>query len=228
MVALATSMSFAPSDLKGSNQMHTKIITACLAIAAFAAFGAAPSASASNLTESGVTVKAGASITGTSTLIRFIAGSNTLACTHAHMSGTVTADASGTIAAEIAAFNPVIGGTDTGTDCTSSGLGPVKWTVNSRLCLHVPNKTDFGTVTGCAGAPLTFTLNLTNLTTLCHYEKATLGVEITTAPVDAAVRARPGEVAKGEFPNSIFCPAEGELEMEFTLTTTDGTTLIFS
>ncbi|HEY6837429.1 MAG TPA: hypothetical protein VI389_01670 [Geobacteraceae bacterium] len=207
--------------------MHKKIIMACMAIAAFAAFVVAPSASALNLTENGTTVGAGASITGTSTLARFIAGGSTVTCDHNHMSGTVTTDSNGTIAGEIPVGSATFHGTAVSTDCTSNGLGPVQPTVNSKLCLHV-SKSDTGTVTGCAGAAVTFTLHVTNLGIECKYEKAEIGIEITTAPADAQVKIRPGELAKGEGPNSIFCPKEGELEMEFTLTTTDGTTLAFS
>jgi len=208
--------------------MHKKLITACLAIAAFAAFVVAPSASAVNLTSNGVTVPAGTWVTGTSNLARFIAGSNTLTCDHNHISGTVTVDANGTIAATIAAGTPTFHGTDVSTDCTSNGLGPVHPTVNSELCLHIANKTDFGTITGCEGKVVTFTLNFTNLGIACKYEKASIGTEITTSANPAAVRIRPGELAKGEASNSIFCPPEGELEMEFSLFTTDGTPLVFS
>jgi len=208
--------------------MHKKLITACLAIAAFAAFVVAPSASAVNLTSNGVTVGVGASITGTSGLARFVAGGSTVTCDHNHMVGTILVDKEGTIEATIKADTPTFHGTDKETDCTSNGLGPVRPTVNSELCLHIANKTDFGTVTGCEGKVVTFTLNVTNLGLACRYEKASIGTEITTGSNPAAVRIRPGELAKGEASNSFLCPPEGELEMEFSLFTTDGTPLVFS
>jgi hypothetical protein len=218
--------------------MRKKLITACLAIAAFAAFVVAPSASAANFTENGVTLKAGASITGTAGETKFTAGSNTVICSTADMSGTVKVDENGTILGEIAAGNPVFTGTGTGADCTSEGLGPVKPTVNSKLCLHIPKGTDIGTVDGCkvktivegvekeVTEPITFTLFATNLGLECHYSISSLNAEITTAPADAQVKVIPGQKVPRE--SNFLCPLEGELDMEFTLTTTDGTTLTFS
>ncbi|HET9677038.1 MAG TPA: hypothetical protein VFP21_05995 [Solirubrobacterales bacterium] len=172
-------------------------------------------------------VPTGASITGKATEVKVTAGNNTVTCAAAHMVGTLTANANGTVAEEILPANTAFTGTSTGSDCTSTGLGPVKVTVNSRLCLHITKGTDIGSVTGCTGA-VTFSLNITNLGITCHYEKASIGVEITTTPADAQVKVLAGENIKKENPDSVFCPPEGELDMEFTLTTTDGTTLTFS
>jgi hypothetical protein len=205
-----------------------KMIVACMTITAFAAFVLAPMASAAVLTENGVAVPVGASFTSKTTEPRLVSGTTTIVCSAADMSGVVTASANGTIATEIVAGNPSFTGTAVGGDCTSGGLGPFKWTVNSKLCLHVPKGTDIGTVTGCGTAAVTFTLNFTSSGLFCHYEKASIGTEITTAPADAAVKIIPGEKSKGETGNSPLCPAEFELQMESTLTTTDGTTLTFS
>ena len=205
--------------------MHKKLMMACMAITAFAAFVVAPAASGAVLTESGSAVAVGSSITGTAGETKFTAGGETVTCSKADMSGTVTANANGTVAAEIAAGNPIFLGT-AGSDCTSSGLGPVKWTVNSKLCFHVAKGTDQGTVTGCAGAAVTFTLSITNIGIECHYEKSSIVVEITTSPADAQVRVIPGQKVPRE--SNFLCPKEGELDMEFTLTTTDETTLTFS
>ena len=207
--------------------MHRKLLTACIAVAAFAAFVVPTGASAANLTENGVTLTVGASITGTSTLARFINSNNTVTCTHAHISGTVTADANGTIAAEIAAGNPAFTGIGGGGDCESVGLGAVKPVVNSKLCLHIAKGTDTGTVTGCAGTAVTLTLKVTNFGLECHYERASIAAEITTAPADAQVRVVPGQLIK-RHSSSFLCPAEYEFELELKLTTTDGTTLVFS
>jgi hypothetical protein len=208
--------------------MHKKLIMACMAIAAFAAFVMAPAASAASLTEGGTAVAVGSSITGTAGVTKFTAGSETVTCSAADMSGTVTANSNGTVAGEILAANTSFTGTATGGDCTSEGLGPVKPTVNSKLCLHVAKGTDVGTVTGCAGAAITFTLNVTNLGIACRYEKASLNAEITTAVngKDAEVNVVSGQSVPRE--SNFLCPASGELDMEFVLTTTGGTTLQFS
>jgi hypothetical protein len=208
--------------------MHKKLIVACMAVAAFAAFVVAPMASGAVLTENGSAVAVGSSITGTATETKFTAGSSTVTCANAHMAGTVTANSNGTVAGEIPAGNGVFTGTATGSDCTSTNLGPVKPTVNSKLCLHVAKGTDTGTVNGCGG-PITFTLNVTNLGLNCRYEAASVSGSITTSPADAAVNLV-SQPATGEAGNNFFCPASGELDMEFTLTTTapTPTTLTFS
>jgi hypothetical protein len=213
--------------------MHKKIIMACMAIAAFAAFVVAPVASAAELTEGGVTVPVGASIKGTSTETKFTAGNNTVTCNHAVMTGTVTHNSEnevfkGTVSGEIPAGNAVFKGTDEKEDCTSNGLGPVKPTVNSKLCLHIAKGSDTGTVNGCSGV-VTFTLDVTKLGLECHYELPAVNGKITTEGEgkDAEINVIAGQIAK-RHSSSVFCPAEGELDMEFKLTTTDGTTLTFS
>ena len=134
------------------------------------------------------------------------------------MSGTVTKDENGTVADEIPAGNPVFSGTHSTGDCTSA-LGPVKPSVNSKLCLHIPSNTDTGTVTGCGGL-ITFTLNVTGVV-ICKYEGGT----ITTSPEDAKINIFEQEVKED---GSLFlCPDTGKLDMEFLLTKTDGTTLVF-
>jgi hypothetical protein len=206
--------------------MHKKLMLACMAIAAFAAFVLAPAASAATLTENGVAVAKGASITGTAGETKFTAGSSTVICSTADMSGTVTANENGTVSGEIPSLNPNFTGTGVNGDCTSSFLGPIKPTVNSKLCLHVAKGTDTGSVTGCGGV-VTFTLHVTNLGILCKYETNVVSGNITTAPADAAVNVVE-EPAKGESGNNFACPSEGKLDMEFTLSTTGGGTLTFS
>ncbi|HET9676780.1 MAG TPA: hypothetical protein VFP21_04665 [Solirubrobacterales bacterium] len=209
--------------------MHKKLMMACMAIAAFAAFVVAPSASAASLNEGAATVPVGASITGQNvagTETVFTAGELTVRCTKAHIPGTVTANSNGTVAGEILAGKPVFTGTGAGEDCTSP-LGDTKPTVNSKLCLHVAKGTDAGTVTGCAGASVTFSLNVTPLGITCTYSAASIGGTITTAPNAAAVnlvKAGPALKDTGGF----LCPAEGTLDMEFVLTTTGGGALTFS
>jgi hypothetical protein len=210
--------------------MHKKIMMACMAIAAFAAFVVVPGASAASLMEGATVVPVGASVTGKSTDTKFTAGGNTVTCNNADMTGTVTANSGGTVAGEILAANTSFTGTGSGGDCTSEGLGPVKPSVNSKLCLHVAKGVDVGTVTGCAGAPVTFTLVITNLFNLtCRYETASVEGKITTAAEgkDAEVNLSE-QFAAGEASNSGFCPSSGKLDMEFKLTTTNGTTLTFS
>ncbi|HET9676091.1 MAG TPA: hypothetical protein VFP21_01140 [Solirubrobacterales bacterium] len=211
--------------------MHKKIIMACTAIAASAAI-AASSASAAHLREgstTGTTLGAGASITATNVgNVIFTAGELTTTCTSVDMSGTVTKDENGTIAAEIPALNPTLAGTGIGGDCTSP-LGSVKWTVDSKLCFHLPANTDAVAITGC-GANVTFTLNVTNVIT-CQYTTEKIAAVITTdkteLPKDAEINISSQPLAR-EGGSALFCPANGQLDMEVVLTTTSGATLVFT
>ena len=212
--------------------MHKKIIMACMAIVAFAAF-AASSASAAQLKEgtTGATLGVGASVLGTNVgTTTFTAGELTVTCTTATMGGTITADANGTIAAEIttppSSKAPHFTGTGTNSDCTSP-LGSVKPTVTSDLCLHLPANTDIGSVTGC-GLPVKFSLNVTGVIT-CNYSTNSVAGEIDThtaaTPVDARITI--SEAPATEEGGKFLCPDTGKLDMKFELTTTGGTTLVF-
>jgi len=206
--------------------MHKKLMLACMAIAAFAAFVIAPAASASPvLTEPSVTpetVPVGASIKGTNTGDTFFTiakDSTKVDCTHAEFKGTVTKNSAGQIKGEIPLGGSSFSGTGANGDCTSP-LGDIAPSVTSKLCLETVEGTDSVKVTGC-GANVSFSLKVTNVTT-CKYSVASVtGTFVTGA--DATVNVSEGEAALAE-PN-VFCPSKGWLDMDFDLTTTDGTTL---
>ncbi|HET9676092.1 MAG TPA: hypothetical protein VFP21_01145 [Solirubrobacterales bacterium] len=205
--------------------MHKKIIAACTAIAAFAAFVVAPAASAATLTENGTAVKVGASITGKSSGQAIItAGELSFVCTNTHVHGTVTANASGTIAGEIPVGGLSLPGTGTGEDCTSS-LGPVKPTMTTKLCLHIAKGTDIGTMTGCGGV-IKFTLHVTNLGLECKYEAPNISGTIATSPTDAEVKGVEQAVTREG--TTFLCPESAKIDTQWVMTTTDGTTLQFS
>ena len=206
--------------------MHKKLIMACLAIAAFAAFVVAPAASASpTLTSNGVSVPVGTSITGTSTGEAIFTGPFDVRC-HAHLTGIVTQNNGTSIKGEIAAHNGVFTGTGTNNDCTSA-LGSVKVTVTSKLCMETLVGTHNIKVTGCGAAPVTFDLTVTGIASPCRYSTPSVTATFTTN-ADATVTLVE-QIAKEE-PEfaSVFCPNEGKLDMDFDLYTTDGTTLTVS
>lgn len=209
--------------------MHKKLIMACMAIAAFAAFVVAPAASASPvLTSGGVTVPVGTSITGSATDTLFTgSGGVVVTCTTAHLVGTVTEDTGTSIAGEIEKETPVFKGTGTGEDCT--GLGSVKPVVTSKLCLKTIAKTDVEfTIDGClvegVTKPVTFDLISTGIAT-CRYEVATLSGKAETGKSTITVGSQPAKLEAG---GSIFCPAEGVLDMTFSVSTTSGTPITIS
>jgi hypothetical protein len=206
--------------------MHKKLITACMAIAAFAAFVMAPAASASPVltdeTPGGIvdTLQPGAWITGTTTGEAVFTGPFNVRC-HGHLSGTVTQNNGTQIKGTVPVGNAIFTGTGTGGDCTSA-LGNVKVTVTSELCMETVKATDNVFVNGCSGAPITFDLAITNVIT-CKYSTASVTGTFKTSD-DATVNLSE-QPAKEEEPKSAFCPDEGSLDMDFDLTTTDGTTI---
>ena len=203
--------------------MHKKLIMACMAVAAFAAFVMAPAASAAEsptLTSGGVSVPVGTSITAVNTGITKFTGFG-VECDHVHLHGTVTKNSNheieGTIPVGGASFN----GTSTNTDCTSP-LGPIKVTVNSELCLKTNSTTaDTMLVTGC-GANVTFTLEITG-TGPCKYQTASVSGTYTTNATPATVNITEQPASGAGEPNPFFCPASGKLDMDFDMYTTNGT-----
>ena len=203
--------------------MHKKLMLACMAIAAFAAFVVAPAASASPvLTDSGGTLPVGASITGTTTGEAIFSGGFNVKC-HGHLTGNVTENSGTKIKGEVPAGKAIFTGTGAGGDCTSA-LGDTAVTVTSALCMETVKGTDTVAVTGC-GANITFDLNVTGALT-CKYSTASVtGTFITGADATVNLNAQP---ASEEEPRQFFCPDNGSLTMDFDLTTTDGTTISVS
>jgi hypothetical protein len=205
--------------------MHKKLIMACMAIAAFAAFVVAPAASASPvLTSEGKVVPVGTSITGKNTgAITFTGGFN-VACSSADLSGTVTKNSENQIKGEIPVGGASFTGTGTGGDCTSA-LGNVKVTVNTKLCMETKGTTvDTETITGC-GASVVFTLEITG-TGPCKYSTASITDTYTTNITPASTTVSEQEAKKSE--GGFFCPSSGKLDMVFDRYTTGGSGLATS
>jgi hypothetical protein len=203
--------------------MHKKLIMACMAIAAFAAFVIAPAASASPVltdkTADGTvhTLAVGASITGRNTGDTLLTGAFNVRCSTAHMTGTVTANTGSHIGGKVPAGGAQFTGTGTSGDCTSA-LGSVKVTVNSALCFTTISKTDTLTIDGC-GAEISFTLEITG-TGPCTYGVATIkGTFLTNAAATVNISEQESKLTSGGF----FCPGSGKLDMDFDLYTTGAT-----
>jgi hypothetical protein len=203
--------------------MHKKLMLACMAIAAFAAFVIAPSAWASpTLTSNGVAVPVGTSITGTTTGLAVFTGPE-VEC-NGHLVGTVTQNNGSQVKGEVPAGSAGFTGTGASGDCTSS-IGDVAVTVNSKLCMETEVGKDTIKVTGC-GAAVTFSLKATSLGVTCKYSTASVvGNFNTNAAATVNLEKQP---ATGESTNSFLCPANGTLDMDFDLYTTGGTLLTVS
>ena len=194
--------------------MSKKLIAACMAIALFAAFALPAAASASpHMTQGGVGVAVGTSITGQNTGETVFTGAFNVRCSSADLSGTLTENSGTSIKGEIPVGNASFTGTGTGGDCTSA-LGSTKVTVNSKLCLQTTKTADQLEVTGC-GANVTFTLEITG-TGPCKYSTSRVLGTFTTSPENAKVTVSEQEATKEE--GGIFCPSSGKLDMVFDLT----------
>ncbi|MGN6588390.1 MAG: hypothetical protein ACTHKT_13130 [Solirubrobacterales bacterium] len=209
--------------------MHKKLIMACMAIAAFAAFVIAPTASASPvLTSEGKAVPTGTSITGVNTGVTHFTlpgGAGSIDCDHDHLVGTVTKNSGTKITGELPVGSAKFNGTGTNTDCTGP-FGSTSVTVNSKLCLETNSTTaDTGVITGC-GANVTFTMVITGVAT-CRYQTASVAAIYTTNVTPATVEVFEAP-ATSDGVNPFPCPSEGKLDMDFDLYTTSGVGLTIS
>jgi hypothetical protein len=221
--------------------MHKKLMMACMAIAAFAAFVVAPGASATPvLTDPvGTALAPGASVKATTnqiTKFTLTRGGGAVECNHSEFKGSVTVNNGTTIAGKIPAgafgVNYTFSGTATGGDCTSP-LGAVKPTLISNLCFDTIKGTDNVTIDGCTlvtegkevTEPITFILD-TTIGVECKYSTNTItGTFLTGEDATINVSEQP---AVQEEPRNAFCPNEGWLDMDFVITTTDGSTILLS
>jgi hypothetical protein len=203
--------------------MYKKLMMACMAITAFAAFVVAPAASAAPvLTEAGVAVKTGSTIMGHNTGETVFTGAFNVRCTTAHLTGTLTSNTGTKIKGEIPVGSAQFTGTGTSGDCTSA-LGNVGVTVNSKLCLETVTGADTVITTGC-GANVVFTLEVTG-TGPCKYSTASVsGTFVTNAAATVNVSEQESKKSEG----GIFCPSSGKLDMDFDLYTSNFTALTIS
>jgi len=206
---------------KEAPQMQKKLFVACATLAALTAFSVTPTASASPvLTESGTAVAVGSSITAKNTgNIFFTVGEMTLACENLDIKGTVLTNSGITLQSkEGTSFT----GTGAGGDCTSS-ISPFRVIMTSQLCFQAEAFGDKVVATGC-GSEIKFTLEFTSLGG-CKYRTVSFpGTYATNADATFTFSTQPYLKAEG----GIFCPGNGQLDMDLDLTTTDGTTLLIS
>ena len=209
--------------------MRKKLMLACMAVAAFAAFVIAPSASAKHPTLTdppGTPLPVGASVTAKNTGVTKFTGAFNVECDHVHLTGTVKNNNTinptvVTIPVGWAKFN----GTGTNTDCTSA-FGATKVTVNSELCVESITNTDTFKTTGC-GANVTFTLEITG-TGPCRYSTASVSGTATTNVTPATVEVKEEPASGTGEGNGFFCPASGKLDTDYDLFTTNGVGLTIS
>ncbi|MGE5335884.1 MAG: hypothetical protein ACM3JL_00480 [Nitrososphaerota archaeon] len=212
--------------------MSKKLIAACMALAAFAAFAVAPSiAAAENSPEvthpTGTTLATGTKITATNVgETKFTSTLPPILCNSAYMTGELTENTGSSVKADITAAG--FTGTGTGGDCTGGELlvhpTPETGTNGLPWCLTSNSEmvTDEFKVRGgsCTEEPrpIEFALDITGVAT-CTYQRTTpISGTFTTHPEDAILTIT-GVAFTKTTGQSFFCPTTGELEMSFTLET---------
>ncbi|HET9677820.1 MAG TPA: hypothetical protein VFP21_09985 [Solirubrobacterales bacterium] len=198
--------------------MHKKLMLACMAIASMAAFVASGASASPLLTNSGVAVPVGTSITGKNTGNIVFTGAFNVTCPSLDLNGTVTENNGVRIKGEIPVGAFSITGTGAGGDCTSA-LGSVKVTVNSKVCLETNKGTDNLVFTGCGGAPYTATFEITG-TGPCKYSVASVTATYLT---NTGATVNVFEQATKKEEGGIFCPTEGKADDDLDLYATGGT-----
>jgi len=221
--------------------MSKKIIMACMALVAFAAFILPASAMALNdpdLTSGGVLVPKGTSITGTAVNTEFTttAGAKEVICSHAHMTGTVTNNSGTSVEGEIPKGSAIFKGSgpthaDNGQPECTTNFGNAFITVTTALCIKSDGAlvTDEFIVTGC-GANVKFIIGSTTVGE-CEYESTgSVQGDYTTGGTETKLTTRDTSAGSGSklIRGGFFCPTSGALKMTFTLSTTNGTKLTIS
>lgn len=213
--------------------MSKKLIAACMAIAAFAAFVLPATASAKNtptLTDAAGHVKVPSLIVGTNigdTKLKETNNGNTLlSCNSAVVTGTLNRNDSGFVEGSIstAKFEGTGGLLDNRKECT--GFAPaavtplgLPWSLKSTPLME----THRFEISRSTGAPVEFTLQVTGFFGAQHHcvykatgpivGKGTTGTDLVHIP--------PSQVGSGftRTAGTFPCPSSGELEMTFTLAT---------
>jgi hypothetical protein len=225
--------------------MHTKLITACMALVAFAALAIGPAtASATNdplLTQNTVAVAKGTKIVGTNvgnTVFTDTSTNALVTCTKALMTGEVIENQEGIVEGTISTSDFWAGGGSeskhNNTEECDGSFGDAYITVVGHLCVRsTPAMTtdEFQVTRGKCGEGLNprFIIGSTTVGA-CEYE--------TTGPVkgDAATHPNSGLTVRNtqagsgakKIAGGFFCPGSGMLKMTFALETEDGTAILVS
>jgi hypothetical protein len=217
--------------------MKSKLIAACMALAACVAFGVAASSAMAVTAQAptGTALAVGSKIQATSLENTIMTSSSTgklIECTKAKMTGELTTNGPTTITGDITSAE--FSGTGTEGDCTSSTGASIKVTTNIEgglpYCLKTITEKDEFEVRGgkCTeGArSIKYTLDATGIG-YCGYEaaslKGTFTTDVTGSTQDAILtlnEAGPFTRFESSGLVSFFCPENGvTLDMKFTLET---------
>lgn len=224
--------------------MNRKLINACIALAALAAFALPATASAANdpqLTEGGALVAAGASVVGTTVNPSFTttSGSSILSCSSAKATGKVLKNSSGTVEGEITTATysgtGAISSDNNLPECTGSFGNAYITVTNTPLCIKsTPAMAEDEGQVGGGGCGTFGTVKFTIGTTTageCKYETtSTLKGDFTTGGTETVLTIRNTQAGSGSklISGGFLCPTSGMLKGSGTLETENGTKLTIS
>jgi hypothetical protein len=211
--------------------MSKKIIMACMALVAFAAFILPASASAATLYDKAGNVAVNAGITGTNigktNFMQTNGEAVQVECDTAHLAGTATVP-SGTIKGTITSAK--FSGSEPESahnklkECTTSFGGAYITVANLPLTLEQVAGTDNFQVTGNGGAKVRFIIGST-VAGACEYESTNAAItgtfttaETTVATINNTQAGSGSKLVKGGF----LCPTSGQLKMSFFMETANG------
>jgi hypothetical protein len=223
--------------------MQSKLIAACMALAAFVAFAVVPAVASASpvLNEGGTAVATGSKIFGTNegnTIMTSGATSTEklIECSKVKLGGTVTSNTGSHIAGNITTAD--FEGTGTSGDCTSLTGESVRVTTaiegGTPWCITTSKLGSFevrGGECSQASRPLKFTLDFTTSGASCGYEKANQTGSYTANLAGGKFTVFEGGPYKRYHLNGfagIFCPSEANLDMTFNIETENGTPLTVS
>jgi hypothetical protein len=222
--------------------MSKKLFAALMAIAAFAAFGMASTASAAPVVTqpTGTVLAVNTAVVGTNVGdTTMVTPFGTVTCSTAVLSGKLTTNSTvsgskGEVSS--ASFT----GTGSNGECTSWTGGvtvtpnhPAATPVNGTpWCLEATAASDEGKVRGggCSSAtrPIRFGMDFTSLGT-CVYQRSEAAVgSVTTDVSGQQASVKLVEQEWKLFEGGFGCPSSGKLNMTFNLETSNGTAVYFS
>jgi hypothetical protein len=216
---------------KEVSHMKSKLIAACMALAAFVAFAVMPAAASASpeLTHpTGTTLPVGTSILATNTTpTKFTSAFTEVTCSTATMTGKVAKNSGTEVEGEVT--SATFSGTGAGGDCTS-GAGDVKVTANPATnglpwCLRSTKTADQFEIRGgaCSAAsrPIRFGLDFTSGLTCVYQRTGGATGTFATHPEDAVLKLE--EASWPLLEGGFLCPSEGKLDLTFTLETDTAT-----
>ena len=224
--------------------MYKKLLTACMAIAAFAAFVVPSTASATNdptLTENGSPLAVGAKIVGTNVgeiIMTDTSGTALLSCTSAVMTGEVVQNSGGTIVTTITTYDFWSTGEtslhNNLPECTGSFANAYITVTGDRCIRSTPAMAtdEFQVHKGACGGTqeqVEFVIGATVLGACGYRSTGNIKGDYTTGSHDT-LTMRNTQAGSGttKISGSFLCPSSFALKITFSLETHDGTTVTIS